>query len=367
MPVFENYVDFMVRGTKALLKVEAGVSRAGAPKPAAGPDVSKGAGVPGPINTWAQKVKQVGRRMVRRGRALRIKTRRQLGAGEAGGIRAENVVWIFGAARTGSTWLSRMMGELKGQAVWNEPLVGALFGNLYYDRAKHLIGNSGKHYIFGDGYKESWLSSIRIFVLREASGRFPEAWGADRYLVIKEPNGSSGAPLLMEAMPESRMIFLIRDPRDYAASSLDAKRAGGWQYENRSKWKSESPVDKKGAEGFVRSRAKSYLERIGFAKEAYDAHKGPKVMVKYEELRADTLGTMKRIYSELEMLVNERELARSVEKHSWENIPEEEKGEGKFYRKAKPGSWHEDLTLEQIEIVESITAPLLKEFYSSSY
>ena len=162
------------------------------------------------------------------------------------------------------------------------------------------------------------------------------------------------------------MIFLIRDPRDYAASSLDAKRVGGWQYENRRKWRSESPVDKKNPEGFVRSRAKSYMERIGFAKQAYDAHKGAKVLVKYEELRADTLGTMKRIYSELGISVDEGELARAVEKHSWENIPEEQKGEGKIFRKAKPGAWREDLTPEQVEIVERITAPLLEEFYPNS-
>jgi hypothetical protein len=34
---------------------------------------------------------------------------------------------------------------------------------------------------------------------------------------------------------------------------------------------------------------------------------------------------MKRIYSALEIPVDEAELARSVEKHSWENVPEEEK------------------------------------------
>jgi Sulfotransferase family len=158
----------------------------------------------------------------------RIKQLRE-GGKDPHGIRAENIVWIFGAGRTGSTWLSRMMGELEEHAVWNEPLVGALFGNLYYDRAKHLIGRGGKHYILGDAYRESWLKSIRAFVLSEATGRFPEATGTDRYLVVKEPNGSRGAPLLSEALPESRMILLIRDPRDVVASNLDARRKGGWK------------------------------------------------------------------------------------------------------------------------------------------
>jgi hypothetical protein len=64
--------------------------------------------------------------------------------------------------------------------------------------------------------------------------------------------------------------------------------------------------------------------------------------------------------------VDERELTRAVEKHAWENIPEKDKGEGKFYRKASPGGWQEDLTPEQAQIVERITAPLLRELYPDS-
>jgi hypothetical protein len=68
----------------------------------------------------------------------------------------------------------------------------------------------------------------------------------------------------------------------------------------------------------------------------------------------------------LGIAVDKGELARAVEKHSWEAIPDEEKGEGKFRRKAKPGGWQEDLTAEQVEVIERITAPLLKEFYPAS-
>jgi hypothetical protein len=85
--------------------------------------------------------------------------------------------------------------------------------------------------------------------------------------------------------------------------------------------------------------------------------------VKYEDLRADTLGEMRKIYSDLGVPDEERELARAVEAHSWEAIPEEEKGEGRFYRKASPGSGREDLTPGQVETVESTTASLLAECY----
>lgn len=85
--------------------------------------------------------------------------------------------------------------------------------------------------------------------------------------------------------------------------------------------------------------------------------------MRYEDLRADTLETMKRIYYALRMLVDEEELARTVEEHSFENLPQEKKGPGKSRRKATPGGWREDLTPEQVKTVERITAPLLHEYY----
>ena len=105
------------------------------------------------------------------------------------------------------------------------------------------------------------------------------------------------------------------------------------------------------------------MRDVGNAKKAYDAHGGLKVLVRYEDLRADTLQTMKRIYSALEMPVDDVELARSVEKNAWERIPADQKGEGKFHRKATPGGWREDLTAEQAELVEGVAGSLLRELY----
>ena len=274
-------------------------------------------------------------------------------------MRPENIVWIFGTGRSGSTWLGSMMEGLDGCAMWNEPLVGNLFGNFHYFR----VGGrkTGRHYILGEPYKETWIGPMRDLVLGGAAARFPEVVEGG-YLIVKEPNGSIGAPLLMEALPESRMIFLIRDPRDVVASSMDARSEGSWLSERMEAQGRASKRDRN-PNVYVRMRANSYVQQIEKTRQAYDAHGGRKVLVRYEDLRADTLATMKRIYSELEMPVDERELARSVEKNAWENIPEEEKGEGKKRRKAKPGGWREDLTARQVEIVEDITAPLLNEFF----
>ena len=305
------------------------------------------------------RFKRAWRRALTRGKFVRSRARGSSGSGEPRGVRPENIVWIFGTGRSGSTWLGSMMSGPDGCAMWNEPLVGNLFGNFHYFR----VGGrkQGGQYILGERYKATWLGPMRDLVLGGAAARFPEVVGGG-YLIIKEPNGSIGAPLLMEALPESRMIFLIRDPRDVVASSMDARSEGSW-LSGRREDQGRASNQHRNPNVYARTRANSYVQQIEKSRQAYQAHEGRKVMVRYEDLRADTFNTMKRIYSGLTIPVEEAELALSVEKNSWENIPEEEKGEGKKRRKAKPGGWREDLTPKQVEIVEDITAPLLEEFY----
>lgn len=332
----------LTRSVKAFLKFEAGLTRSRG----SGPSVATGSAEPQSAEPEDQRIERL-RRRVKKAELENAELRARLAAG--GVVDPNKIIWVFGAGRTGSTWLAAMMGELEKHEVWFEPWVGELFNPNHMK----VENRRGKSFILAPRYKKDWLGSIRTFVLDGASARFPE-FAANSYLVIKEPGGSAGAPLLMEALPESRMVMLVRDPRDVAASWADAHRKGSWMAER----KGEKELN-----ALIQNAARRYLQHMGGARRAYDVHTGRKVLVKYEELRADTLGTMKRLYSELGVEVAEQELARAVEKHSWENIPKEQKGEGKFYRKANPGGWREDLTSRQVEVVEEITAPILEEFY----
>lgn len=357
MPIFRQHLIFEVtKGLKAFLNLEGGVVRAGTP--------------PGRLRADASQAPGNGRALRRAERRLEkqdleiAELRAQLGANgtaPAGGVRPENIIWMFSDGRSGSTWLASLMGALKGFASWREPNVGTLFGMLYYGWANDVM-RAREDFVLGPD-REVWLSSIRGFVLNEIRTRFPDLSKED-YLLVKEPYGSIGAPLLMEALPESRMVFLLRDPRDVVASAMDAQRKGGWSYANTkaARLGAESPADKN-PDAYVAERAKRYLRHVGNSREAYEAHKGPKALLRYEELREDTLGTMKRVCSDLGIQVNEQRLARAVDKRDWDNIPDQKKGEGKFHRKATPGGWQEDLTPEQAKAVEKITAPLLEEFY----
>ena len=325
----------------------------------------------------AQELRAAREQIERKNRQIRRlrKSKRRSGRSQRG-VRPENLIWILGTPRVGSTWLGATMSSMKGYRLWHEPLVGRLFGYFFYhlgigwDEWPDAYRSSG--FIFSPSHRETWISSIRSFVIEGANARAPRI-SRNAYMVIQEPNGAIGAPWLLEALPESRMIFLVRDPRDVVASMLDAYRQGGWLHSEQhllnpygpheEKWLGTLAETDPGA--FVESAAQRYLRDISSVNQGFEVHRGPKVFVRYEDLKADTLGTMMRISSALEISVDEEELGQVVEQHTWHNIPEEAKGEGKMWRRGVSGGWREDLSPEQAAAVEDITAPLLARFYGA--
>ncbi|MDQ3506995.1 MAG: sulfotransferase [Actinomycetota bacterium] len=361
MPIFRNQqVIEVARGIKAFLNLSAGVTRGKVPSLDAN-SASSGGQADGPM---AEQLKRMRNELAwKEEENSRLRSRLN-SSEEFKGISPERIIWITGSGRSGSSWLTAMMADLKSHSRWNEPHLGSLFGNLYYLHSGER-NRSRDDFVLGERYKESWINAVRRFILEAANVRFPELSEAG-HLVVKEPNGAIGTPIVMDALPESRLVLLIRDPRDVASSALMAQKKGSWGNE----WKADGNKNESLADTdpdkFVWHWANAaYLPGVQRAKEAFERHKAPKSVIRYEDLRYDTLETMRRLYRDLEVRVDEGQLRKAVEKHAWENIPEEKKGENKTQRKAKPGGWREDLAPAQIRVVEQVAGSIIDEFYPS--
>ena len=278
-------------------------------------------------------------------------------AGSEPSVNPANITWIFCVGRSGSTWLSDMMGELSGHKIWMEPRIGELFGEFYANTPKWKRDSA--NFIMGAPTRKAWISSIRNFVLVGAQYAFP-LLRPEHHLIIKDVNGGVGAPLLMEALPESRMILLVRDPRDIAASVARRRERGGLEEERTEEQRAKSP----GNPAHVRKLARKYLNNLQMAKQALRRSPG-----------AQNAGALRgpegRHSRSHETLVlgscdgGGRHPARASrgEVCLGEHTRGHE-GRRQIFRKASPGGWSEDLTPEQAEMVERITAPVLAEFYA---
>jgi hypothetical protein len=68
------------------------------------------------------------------------------------GVNPENIIWILGSGRSGSTWLRSMVEDLDRHQAWEEPMVGQLFGEFYRrahsweleTRSDHRVGEDSR-------------------------------------------------------------------------------------------------------------------------------------------------------------------------------------------------------------------------------
>lgn len=261
-----------------------------------------------------------------------------------------DLVWIFSSGRSGTTWLMRLLARSLDVHKWNEPRIGRML-NTFVQKEGWRPG--GEH-LLSEPMRKAFIAGVGGFVRSAVR----EKYGSEGMVVIKEPNGSSAAPLLSEALPESRLILVMRDLRDVVASSFDGKQPGAWQNAGGQKWTDEDPLT------FTRQLARNAARDMEGAVAAYDAHTGPRALVRYEDLVADTTGSLERMLHELDIDFKPKRVEATVAKFAFDSVSEERRGPGKFYRKATPGSWRDDLTAEQVAVVEERGEELLSRFYS---
>ena len=264
----------------------------------------------------------------------------------------DRLTWIFGSSRSGSTWLLRMLSEFEELLGVDETGIGHHLGVwrpiplawATCDDPPDLSTFAGvkrrnPDYFFSDEHRAGWEPLLRDFIL----DRLALQADGDRRYVIKEPGGSQVADWIMSLLPQSRLVFLLRDGRDVVDSWLDAYQDGGWITED-----GGFPVAPHGRLAFIKWQATVWRYRTEATQRAYDAHAPDRrVLVRYEELLEDPARELGRVLETIGLCVPAERLAEVAAEHAYAKVPAAERGAGKFVRAASPGSWCERLNEEE--------------------
>jgi hypothetical protein len=305
------------------------------------------------------------------------------------------LVWIMGAPRTGSTWLLRMLihpwilahksltgmrAPLRRSGSATLPDVVAIdesyllhhltplrpVGADYEDQPDpdpaDLLLNSRRAdvpgYFFSDAFAEAWRPELRRLILARfwsgAETASREHSLTDPMVLIKEPNGSHGAQVLLSLLPRSRLLFVLRDGRDVVDSMIDAAQA--WAPNIRDLSRSAERL------GYVRAQSRLWLNFTTAVQRAHDAH--PRELrrtVRYERLRAEPERELAPVLDWLGLDSAPEHVRDAVEANAFEALPSVMKGSGTPRRAATPGLWRENTTPEEQEVMHEVMGPKLAE------
>jgi hypothetical protein len=281
------------------------------------------------------------------------------------------IVWLLGSPRSGSTWLAQLLTRVTGGAHIREPLIGAHLGlsvggllGLPVDGDPLLLDTMTDRpsYFFAPDAAEAWREPLRDLLL----ARF--AFDARRHelitsrpanpIIVKEPWGSAGAPILLRALPRSRLLFLVRDGRDVVDSLLDGE-ADGWITKALGARLDEDTTRQRA----MREHALMWTRGVEAVQKAFDTHPPAlRLRVTYEDLLTDTDVELRRALDWLGREDLNGRVADAVEATRFAEYPAGTKGAGKFRRTATPGLWRDRFSADEQAALEAIMRPSLARF-----
>jgi hypothetical protein len=213
---------------------------------------------------------------------------------------------------------------------------------------------------FAAKYADVWLPGLQRLINDRFQAHLEREVGAtgarEALLLLKEPNGSQSADVIMRAQPTARLLFLLRDGRDVVDSEVASFVVGGWQ---ESSFDHMRGVEDSERLGFAIRSAHHWLWRTEVVEAAFAEHRGPKHLLRYEDLLREPERHMRELFAWLEVPADAIDLPQVVEEFSFERLPY--RGPKQQNRFAKPGAWRENLRPEERDAVQEILASKMQE------
>jgi hypothetical protein len=294
-------------------------------------------------------------------------------ADQEGSPRIESrVIWLFGSPRSGSTWLMRMAAEHPSIAVMNEPTIGYHLSpflsnepgysaedlDLETFTVRRAMERSPERF-FAAKYADVWVPGLRRLLNARLLAHLEREVGgsaaSEALLLVKEPNGSQSADVIMRAQPEARLLFLLRDGRDVVDSELASFLVGGWLERNFAHMRGVGEEERL---AFVVDSAHQWLWRTEVVEAAFAEHRGPKHMLRYEDLLREPERHVDALFAWLGLPLERGDVAAIVERLRFERLAG--RGPSRQQRSATPGAWRDNLRPDERAAVERILGPKLR-------
>jgi len=272
----------------------------------------------------------------------------------------KNLVWIFADRRSGTTWLGKEL--LSSHTIsMDEPLIGLHLGRVVEKEERFIrtfdTEQKRPDYFFSKKNQDIWLLFLRKLILNRIYDQFKTL--SDK-IVIKEPTGSMAADIISQTLPNSKIIILLRNGKDIVDSKIDENSPGGWELKQNKEgvWQKITAQTRR---NFIKIYSKRWISLMDILMKTYDKHqKDLRYLIRYEDLRKNTLSELRKIFRFIGVDVDEDTLKKIVKKYEFENIPKEKTGKGQFRRFASPGKWKEHFNEEEKLLMDSIMKDTLK-------
>jgi hypothetical protein len=213
---------------------------------------------------------------------------------------------------------------------------------------------------FAAKYADVWLPGLERLLNDRLLAHLHREAGAEAarrsLLLVKEPNGSQSADVIVRAQPKARLLFLLRDGRDVVDSELASFAVGGWQQRSFAHMRGigdEERLD------FVIGSSHQWLWRTEVVEAALAEHRGPKHMLRYEDLLREPEPQLVELFEWLDLPLDAIDVADVVERFDFARLPH--RGADQQARFAQPGAWREHLRPEERAAVERILGAKLRE------
>ncbi len=276
----------------------------------------------------------------------------------------ENLIFMVGSPRSGTTWLQRMLIASSSRIKTGPETF--IFNHFIGPQMDKWNENekSDAHSLRHSIDREEFISALRMYTTMLMSPIL-KTLTSDEFLLEKSNSHALVLPLVREIFPKSKIIYVLRDPRDVVASWLAAART--WGNDNKNHTAAE----------FARHWKNSYLT-------AQELHKNdPKelfYLLRYEDLLTDTSNNLKQLLKFLNISIPQTKIQNITNTHTIDNMRDGKgykkillKGQfggtrGKewnepqgYFRKGKIGSWKQDLNLIEKYQVYKETKSLMHE------